>query len=68
MDLYQKLVEKDLLHLAKNIIHDNTGNLSADEKKSFNSLYIDSTIVIINADKGGAVVVLNATSYREEAL
>lgn len=68
MDFYQNLEERDVSPLARNIPNNVTGNLSAEERTSLNSVHKDPTIVIKNADKGGAVVVMNATSYREEAL
>lgn len=68
MDLYQKMVERDLSHLAKNISNSTNDNLSAGERSSLDILQKDSSIVIKNADKGGAVVVLDASSCKEEAL
>lgn len=68
MDLYQKLVVRDLSNLARNISPNSTTNLSIDGKTSLHSLQKDSSIVIKNADKGGVVVVMDASAYREEAL
>lgn len=38
------------------------------KKMSLHSFQNDSSIIIKNADKGGAVVVMDASAYREEAL
>ena len=43
-------------------------NLTRDEKKTLKSLSLNKAIVIKNADKGGAVVVLNTTDYIKEGL
>lgn len=67
MDLYQKLVERDLSRLAKNISQDNKNNLSMEERQSLDKLHKNSSIVIKNADKEGAVVVLDADLYKKEA-
>ena len=43
-------------------------NLTRDENKTLKSLSLNKAIVIKNADKGGAVVVLNTTDYIKEGL
>lgn len=53
MDTYQKLVERDLTNLARNVPRNASENLTADEKLSLESLNKDISIVIKNADKGG---------------
>lgn len=68
MDPFQKLVERDLVSLVKTISHKSISNLNSKEKVSLKELQNDPSIIIKNADKGGAVVVMQASAYKEEAL
>lgn len=70
IDLFQKMVEGDLVRLArscnnKKLSHD---NLTVKERQAFKDLSADDSIVIRNADKGGMVIVLDSETYKEEAL
>lgn len=69
LDLFQKMVKRDLTHLARHWREKSMpNNLSRLEKKALNDLEMDTNIVIRNVDKGGMVVVLNSDSYKSEAL
>lgn len=69
MDLFQKLVERDLTNLAhKSPANPMFNNLTGPEKVSLRNLSEDDSIVIRNADKGGSVVVLDSGVNRTEAI
>ena len=54
LDLYQKLVERDLTHLAHSCLNvPHSSNLTQLEKKALMSLSSDKDVMIRNADKGG---------------
>lgn len=60
MDLFQKLVEKDLTHLARRSLGGSVSDkLTNIVKMALRSLSEDDSIVIRNVDKGGSVVVLD---------
>lgn len=69
LDLFQKMVEGDLTRLARNC-HKKPlpDNLTLDERSALKNLTTDDSIVVRNADKGGTVVVLDAETYKQEAL
>lgn len=69
MDLFQKLVERDLTHLArKSPAKSIFKNLTGPEKLPLRNLSEDDSIVIRNANKRGSVVVLDSEVYGTEAI
>ena len=69
LDLFQKLVERDLTHLSRACHRKHTGcNLSKDEIDALKVLSEDKSITIRNSDKGGTVVILDSSTYSNEAL
>lgn len=71
VDIFQNLVEKELLSLEERI---NTApaqpfhNLSMSDRQALVDLKSRKDIVIREADKSGAVVLLNDSDYKAEAL
>ncbi|XP_068098889.1 uncharacterized protein [Hyperolius riggenbachi] len=66
VDTFQDLVESELVQLQKTSRA--SPNLTKREHDALQSLQNNDSIVIRNADKGGAVVVLDSEMYRAEAL
>lgn len=61
--------ERDLTNLARSHHRSHTQpNLTDTEKEALKSLNEDTNIIIRNADKGGSVVILDSTTYKEEAV
>lgn len=69
MNLFQKLVEGELTHLAciktQGRVPDNP---TPEERRSLKSLNDDKSIVIRNTDKRGSVAFLDSVTYENEAL
>lgn len=71
IDKFQRLVERGLFDLATHMLFQSQikeDNLSITERSALKALMESETIMIQNADKGGSVVVLDTTTYREKAL
>ncbi|XP_075450781.1 uncharacterized protein LOC142491850 [Ascaphus truei] len=70
LQTYERLVEKDLQDLAKGYIFTapSFDNLSKEDRINLNALKKRSDIVIKNADKGGAVVIMHTEAYHTEAM
>lgn len=70
MDLFQKLIERDLTHLArKSVVSCMQDNLTVDDSKTaIKDLKDDDSIVIRNADKGGLVVIMDSKAYKIESM
>lgn len=67
LDTYCRLVEKDVsLLLNKKREYKVFNNLTIEQRTELASLKDDKSIVIQNADKGGAIVILNRSAYDEE--
>ncbi|KAM8945703.1 myocardin [Pelodytes ibericus] len=68
IDAYQRLVEEDLVKLAnQEPRHTTSHNLSKKEQEALKQRTDNSDIVIKNADKGGAVVIMTREYYMKEA-
>uniref|UniRef100_A0A803K2L1 Reverse transcriptase domain-containing protein n=1 Tax=Xenopus tropicalis TaxID=8364 RepID=A0A803K2L1_XENTR len=69
IDRFQELIENKLLILKAETRDLYTcSNLSVDEKAALKQLREDGSLVVKNADKGGMVVVLDSTTYKDEAM
>lgn len=70
MDRFQKCVERDLIHLTTttHITGARFDNPTMDDKSTLRDLQDDVSIVIRNSDKGGMVVVMDASVYHDEAI
>ena len=67
IETYCRLVEDDIMSLLQEKSkHRSHGNLDKTEKQSLLDLKADTSIIIREADKGGAVVVLNKSDYVNE--
>ncbi|CAN7947414.1 unnamed protein product, partial [Ixodes hexagonus] len=69
LDVYVRAVQKDVLVQCKRKNSNaKASNLQPDEKKSLEDLQQRDDIVIKPADKGGAIVIMDTTMYKTEAL
>lgn len=71
VDLFQNIVESELVKLQELCQQDNNRNkinLTKQETTALKALKMRSDIVIRQADKGGTVVILDTASYKQEAL
>lgn len=70
MNRFQKCVERDLVQLAtaSHTSMTHIDNLTSQDRSALRNLHSDSSIVIWNLDKGGLVVVMDASTYRDEAV
>ena len=64
LDLYLKYLERNIMHAKPQPCK---SNISKTEREAIVSLRKNKNIVIFEADKGGAVVVMNKTDYITEA-
>ena len=65
VDTFIAAINKELQET--NIKKPPTDNLSSKERKALNELKVRDDIIITNADKGGAVVILDSNDYLKEA-
>ncbi|CAN7944172.1 unnamed protein product, partial [Ixodes hexagonus] len=69
LDLYIKAVQRDVINQCKRGNPSGAkSNLKPDEQDSLESLQQREDIVIKPADKGGAIVIMDASMYKAEAL
>lgn len=67
LDTYCRLVEKDVtLLLSKKYEYKVADNLTQAQRKELKALQSNKMVVIQSADKGGAIVIMDRTSYEEE--
>ncbi|XP_053546947.1 uncharacterized protein LOC128638839 [Bombina bombina] len=72
INAFQQSVERDLIKLAskiedKNHHHYTHNNLTHRESIAIKKLQLNKNLVVRNADKGGAIVLMNKSSYLSEA-